>query len=487
MQVSLRTKGVLALTVLILYVVLIGVFLTNERRNLVRIVQDMENNQSNQALLAPIFNTLAHSLVQSQAILNSPQSSDGRQAAYEGLLRRVEPINATLQDARHDYPLLERDIEAFEQALGSLQALASNNHLAELRDREQNLIVKLHDILNGLQARSAQLAQEYHDSQQFISIIAIAANIVGAVGSMAVILIFFTTLTRDIKRLQERAAAIVAGYSGEPLRKNRNDEIGGLIDAVNRMQVDLRRWEQRQEVSRQQRFHQEKMAAVGSLASAIGHEVANPIAAISGVAQFMVDETRNDDGSKSKVLHDFAAEILRQTERITLILRQMMSLTTPPSPEPKLLDLNALIKSTCSFICYDKRFRGIDIDFDLDHDLPAVVAVADHITQIMVNLLINAADAMDHVTEKGHSRIRLATRKVGDEIQVTISDNGRGMSPKVLEKAFEESFTTKPAGKGRGIGLFLCKTLIEDADGRIALESRPNLGTTAHLFLPLRA
>jgi signal transduction histidine kinase len=297
--------------------------------------------------------------------------------------------------------------------------------------------------------------------------------------------VFFTRLAKDIKRLQDRAEAVVAGYAGEPLVKNRTDEIGGLIDAVNRMQVDLRRWEQQQEITRQQRMHQEKMAAVGSLAAAIGHEVSNPIAAISGVAQAMIDETKDDPSKTCKVLHDFAVLIYKQAERISLIMRQMATLTTPHSPDPELLDLNELIRSTCGFVSYDKRFNGIEFDFDLDRDLPALTAVADHITQILMNLLINAADAMDQSTGAARQRIRISTRLVGAEVQLKIVDTGHGMSPEVLKKAFQESFSTKPAGKGRGIGLFLCKTLVESGGGRIELVSEQGVGTTANLFLPL--
>jgi signal transduction histidine kinase len=195
----------------------------------------------------------------------------------------------------------------------------------------------------------------------------------------------------------------------------------------------------------------------------------------------MVDETRDDECAKGPMLHEFAAEIVKQTQRITVILRQLATLTTPHSPKAALLDLNALIRSTCGFISYDARFRRIEFEFDLAPGIPAVNAVADHLTQIIMNLLINAADAMDGASEKG--RIRISTRQLAGEIEVAIGDNGHGMGAEVLAKAFQESFTTKPAGKGRGIGLFLCKTLIEEGGGRIALESTPGAGTTASLYL----
>ena len=177
---------------------------------------------------------------------------------------------------------------------------------------------------------------------------------------------------------------------------------------------------------------------------------------------------------------------MRQSERITVILRQLGALTTPPSPEPRLLDLNALVRSTCSFICYDKRFRAIRTEFDLDPALPAVQAVADHLTQVLMNLMINAADSMAPPRASAEPPcIRIGTRAADGGIHVSLRDNGHGMAPEVLAKAFEQSFTTKPAGRGRGIGLYLCKALMEEAGGRIELASTPGKGTTASLFLPL--
>jgi signal transduction histidine kinase len=484
-RLSLRTKGVITLAFFLVCILATGLFVAHERRGLVDIVREMEASDAAQAMLTSVLKPLTHSLVETQALLDASDAVDTRYPDYELLAEHIRPVLPALGQARQTFPQLDRDVGQLMMAVVSLRASVHRAELTELRDREQGLIVKMHDIVNGLQDRSRNLAQEYRDSQGAITTVIVSAHVIGAGGSLAMILIFFTRMSKDIRRLQERAFAIVSGYAGPPLQNTRSDEIGELIEAVNRMQVDLRRFEQQQEVGRQQRFHQEKMAAVGSLAAAIGHEVSNPIAAISGVAQFMVDETRAQADPKSKRLNEFAAEIASQAQRIALILRQMSSLTTPPSPEAKLLDLNALIQSTASFIRYDKRFRGIEFDLTVDAELPAVMGVADHLTQILMNLLINAADAMEDAAREGRGRIGIVTRRVEGGVEVAVCDNGRGMSAEVLARAFQESFTTKPAGRGRGIGLFLCKTLMEEAGGRIALESTPEIGTTATLFLPV--
>jgi signal transduction histidine kinase len=485
-SLSLRTKGVFAVTILIGYLALIGIFLARERQGLVEIVQDMESTQAKAGLLEPTVNALARSLVEHQKSLNTQDALQFRPPIPSDVGLHLAPLSAALEEVRRQFPATRGDVVRFRHAAAAVTAMPASQHLAQLRDAEQVLLETLQSSLDGLRVRRDQLVTSYRRKQQFISAFAIGANILGAVASVAVILVFFTRLAGDLDRLKVRAGAIVAGYDGPPLRTTRGDEVGSLIQAVNHMQQDLRRSEQQMELARQQRFHQEKMAAVGSLASAISHEVNNPIAAIAGVAQFIVDESRGDERPQGRRIFEFGSMILGQTERIANIMRHMATLTQPRSPEPELFDLNVLIRSTCTFVRYDKRFGGIELEEALDHDLPAVTAVADHLTQILMNLLINAADATDHITAEGGRRIRVATALVGDVVHMTVTDNGKGMTPEVLAKAFEESFTTKPAGHGRGIGLFVCKGLIERAGGCIVLESVPYQGTTATVQIPLK-
>ena len=487
LHLSLRTKGVLAISVLLGYVALVAVVLARERATLTGVAIEMNACQYTVSLLEPVESALAHSLVQSQQILNSSNGSREVAMSFDAESPRLETLNIALQDVGSRFPVLRDDIDRFRDAVGTVKAIPAVNHLASVRDAEQVLLSRLHGVVLKYQNRSNHLAKVYDDKQRYIGVVAVGANVVGAVAAITVILVFFTKLARDIKTLQGRAAAIVSGYDGEPLSNSRTDEVGGLIDAVNRMQADLRRSERQIEVARQQRFHQEKMAAVGSLASAIGHEVSNPIAAISGVAQFIADESASDARPQGRQIHEFAHQILKQTERIAHIVRQLGSLTAPSSPVPELLDLNALVRSTCGFIRYDKRFRGMEFDFALDADLPAISAVADHLTQILMNLLLNAADATEGITDPTRVRIRVATRRVGDALHLSVTDFGRGMTPDVLARAFDESFTTKPATRGRGIGLFVCKSLIEKFGGRIELASVPGEGTTATVEIPLPA
>ena len=484
--VTLRTKGILTLTLLVVYVAATMWLLGAQRQELRFVLQQIESHTAAQQLLTPAFNTLAHTLVQTQSILDSDDFSAGTKSAYAEIAMNLDPLLHRLQRLRSFASDLAPYIDSLQASVDDVRVVPSGHNLTLVRNSEQELIAHMNDLIARVQHRNMVLSERSRYLQQLFGVTAITACVVGAAVSAAVILMFFSRLARDIERLRERAAAVVSGYSGPPLKNSRADEIGELIDAVNQMQTDLRHWERQQEIHRQQRFHQEKMAAVGSMAAAIGHEVNNPIAAIAGVAQYLVDETRDHSERIGRMTHEFSSQILRQTERISQIMRQLAYLTRPHSPHPELLDLNSLVRATTSFIAFDKRFRGIEFHYDMDPSMPAVTAVADHITQVLMNLLINAADAMeDRARHGGGTMITITTQREGRSVRLAVADTGHGMTPEVAARAFEESFSTKPAGRGRGIGLFLCKTLIEQAGGRIELTSEPGVGSIVSVRLPL--
>jgi signal transduction histidine kinase len=258
------------------------------------------------------------------------------------------------------------------------------------------------------------------------------------------------------------------------------------MDAINRMQRELRERETRLEMSRQQQLHKEKMAAVGSLASAIAHEINNPIMAIAGVAQAIAEPGPRDPDDSDDNDSRRAELILEHTRRIAQITRQISEFSLPQSAEPQLVDLNGLIRNTCNFIRFDKRFRRIDIKLDLDNQLPAIHAVADHMTQVVINLLVNAADALEAIIDR-RPELRVATCRRGERVEIAVVDNGVGMDGETLRHACDEFFTTKARGKGSGLGLFLCKTLVEQDRGDLSIKSEPGIGTQVIISFPTDA
>jgi signal transduction histidine kinase len=334
----------------------------------------------------------------------------------------------------------------------------------------------------ALRERRQHLSMTYRAGFDELTLKAVGFAVLGLTVFGSVMGLFFARMAWDVRRLERRAMRIVSGYRGPALKVDRNDEIGTLMHSVNQMQSELRARDSRLEIARQEQMHKEKMAAIGALASGIAHEINNPIAAITGVAE-EISTTRSE---RSCPHHGAACRpdlILEHARRVATITRQISTFSSPASAQPELIDVNALLENVCAFIRYDRRYRRIELVTDLDRSLPATTAVADHLTQVMMNLLVNAGDACADVDRP--AVVRVVSRHDAHGIDIRVIDNGCGMSAHALEHAFDEYFTTKEPGKGTGLGLAVCRRLLESAGARITLESVAGAGATASLRLPL--
>lgn len=475
---TLRAKGILALSALLVYSGLVGVYVIHEREKMQQIVQQVQAIHEDIKRIIGINTSLTHALVSLQEVLNS----DDLTWRWAEVDRDVASYYGQLSQLRAQHPETGEAIRRVEEATSSLNRFQSRGSLVALRDSEQALAAAIEHIEDAKQEEARRLSERYSEHSHFITVFVATMNVIGLVAFGMAATLFFSRVAAELNRLKERALAVAGGYRGEPLKIVRRDEVGQMMRAVNQMQRELALRERQQEISRQQRFHQEKMAAIGSLASAVAHEFGNPINSISGIAQHTIDAIDAGRRVDEQTMRANAELTIQQTERIAAILRNLSDISAPRSAQPQLLDLNELLGTTCSFLRYDKRFRNIDLAVVAQADLPAVRAVADHLTQVVMNLMINAADAMEGVSGRKPT-IRVTACRAGNYIALAVSDNGQGMKPETLEHAFEQSFTTKPAGKGRGIGLYLCKMLIEEMGGRIELQSTIGEGTVANIKL----
>ncbi len=243
------------------------------------------------------------------------------------------------------------------------------------------------------------------------------------------------------------------------------------------------------EATRQQYFHQEKMAAIGQLAAGILHEVGNPIAAIAGATSELKNlYTGKDLAVESYSIDDAVSNnievIDEQTTRLAKITREIADFASPKPREREMLDLNGLLRSTTRVLAYDQRFRSIELDLQLDKNLPAIIGVADQLTQVFMNLLINAMDACSSISGD-KDRIILKSQLDGDRVHVYVKDNGHGMPKETLGHVLEPFYTTKAVGKGSGLGLSLCETIVLAHGGVLDINTKEGKGTTVHVFLPI--
>jgi len=226
----------------------------------------------------------------------------------------------------------------------------------------------------------------------------------------------------------------------------------------------------------------ERLAAAGTFASGVAHEVNNPLASISSLVQSLLPN--EVDRERLTALHT----ILSQISRIATTLKDLVNFARPALPERKRLDLNNMIGETLRLVAYSKRFGGIRIEPSLAQDLQPALADQNGTQQVLLNLLFNAADAAP--CEGGVIRVITQNQNSphGDgacRVVMRVADNGCGIAPENLERVFDPFFTTKAAGGGVGLGLSLCQNIVLTNRGTIGIESERSRGTTVTISLPI--
>jgi signal transduction histidine kinase len=381
---------------------------------------------------------------------------------------------------------------------------AVQSHLEGLEashGRYERLLEQRQEALAGgdrgqLQAVDLQLRSAFEDRLQHLNVtrhyidgstvtIATLAWIgITSIGALAVL--FFSRLAGDITTVRARALAILTGdrSAGRPLA--RSDELRELGDAVDSLAAALAKRERDLAVERRHVMHQEKLATIGSMAAGVIREIGNPIAAIDGYARALLEAHKagpapapqpGDEGSGVK-------PILEETARLITITREINRLAAAPAAQWQLASVNEIVTQGLALLRYEPRLEDVKVHTQLDPMLPALDCCADRLVQLLLNLVINAADATAGLPAHT-ARVEIGTCSAAGGIELRVDDNGCGLSPDVQQRAFEPLYTTKPAGKGTGLGLPLCRAIAQEHGGTISLAALPQGGTRATLWLPL--
>jgi signal transduction histidine kinase len=476
---SLRGKAWLFTLVLGIYFLMVTVVVGYERWRLQESVTLLQDLNTREERLVGLNYAVSRAVISINENYFSPDiEMSGKMLALE-----VESLLPALNRLQPTYAILAEPRIVLVQMVDELASNPTRATIADLRGTMHRLVLELDVVTADVAAQKVQLVERYQRTFERVTMEWVSFGLLGLFLIALIFKVFFRGLALDIDRVRRHATAIVQGNDLVKLEHKRKDELGLLMDAVNSMQEELAKRDSHIEFSRQQSFHKEKMAAIGSLAAAVAHEINNPMSAIVGVAQSIDNECRSLDCA----LYGAACHpemILDQAKRVIQITRQISEFSVPQSQDPEFIDLNGLLRSTVNFVKFDRRFRLIDVIVELDSTLPAVYAIADHLVQVAMNLLINAADAL-HGRTAPPPHIRLLTSREDDFVVIRVLDNGEGISQENLPLVFVERFTTKAPGKGSGLGLSLCRSLIEKAGGSIEIASEPGEGTEVQIRLPV--
>lgn len=295
------------------------------------------------------------------------------------------------------------------------------------------------------------------------------------VPNLLLLLLVLRTVSRPLQRITLTAVEVAKGAYGTEvdLRKS-NDEIGLLASSFNEMSRKMASDIDELQRLNEQLIRAEKLAAMGTLAAGVAHEVNNPLASISSLVQMM----RSQEGHSVETRERLNL-ISAQIDRIKQVTQDMTNFARSRPAARSEVDVNNVIRTALRLSSFDKAFQDLDVNTELGEGLPAVFADEDQLQQVFLNLLLNARDAM----ADGGSLSITTTLEAG-HIRVEIIDSGIGIDTEAAAQIFDPFYTTKPAGKGTGLGLAVCYGIVTAHGGRIDVAANSPSGTRFMVFLP---
>ena len=478
-ELSLQTKGMLAFAVLTIYAAGLTLFVLDQKAVLINEVEQLRQvyeregavSQSDLATLRTLQN------LRSQILVN------GKDLDRESLRDQLALVRALYEGLPMRHPGAETTLLSLQ---GALDEAYINPTLASV----SALRYKLHDAEALLGRRIDQIREQQSSRvdgfRSHSNSVALAALVIGVLGLMAIGITsgrFLSAISRDLKTLEMHTAAVVKRESlpdGDLTR--RGDEIGRLAEALDRAAAELTERERQSEIEREKYIHQEKTAAIGTLAAGIIHEIGNPLTAIAELVRAMRDgdASRGLDRDEIRVSCD---AVLQHLERIVAIVRDVSDFSASPSRERELLDLNQLIRTTYRLMRYDKRLLKVGCALELDNQLPPLEGNEEQLIQLIMSMLVNATDAVEGISDRVPV-ISISTHAENDGLHLVIRDNGSGMDEEAQKHVFDAFYTTKAVDRGTGLGLTLCQSIVAEHGGRIEIESKTDIGTAVHVYLP---
>ena len=339
---------------------------------------------------------------------------------------------------------------------------------------EIKALVPIASVLLGGMLLFLLATLSWRDPERHIVLLVAGAGAVAICGAFLVVLTYL--IQRPMVELQQKIAELGEGNLDVTVSfAKRNDEIGDLGRNFNHMVDQLR--ESRAEIEllhRTQMSRAEHLATLGELATGLAHEIRNPLAGIAGVIEIIGRDLPSTSPARSVV-----KDVRQEIARINNIVTDLLQTARPHPPHVSKSDLNTTVEHAVMLGRQQAMAKSTEIVLHKDLSLPEVEHDSDQIHQVMLNLLLNALQAID-----GPGRVTVTVKRQAEFASVEVADNGRGIAPEHLPSIFRPFYTTK--GDGTGLGLPLARRVVEDHHGTIEVSSRVGEGSKFVVKLPLQ-
>jgi signal transduction histidine kinase len=294
--------------------------------------------------------------------------------------------------------------------------------------------------------------------------------------SALVAIVLSRLMTRPLERLSAAARVLGQGRFDIKVDAGSRDEIGLLGNSFNQMARELKRRDQALADAQKAVIQSEKMAAFGQLGAGIAHEVKNPLAGILGVAQLSLMSAEKGSDSENNL-----RLIEKETRRCKEIIENLLKFARQEKSERKPIQIQSVIDDACGLLRHQLEVHQVSLKQEVDETLPAIMGNANQLQQVLVNLVMNAQQAMD----KNEGIVKITAHRRNDHITVVVADNGPGIPPDIQEKIFDPFFTTKRGKKGTGLGLSVTYGIVRDHQGTIKVESEVGSGALFVMTFPI--
>ena len=323
------------------------------------------------------------------------------------------------------------------------------------------------------------LEDKYNDIQQNMVLTFSGITIAGVLVALIVSFFIARWILVPIFKLINASKAVAGGDLNTKVEISTRDELEYLAESFNAMALALKkRDDQLKEFATQKIMASERLALIGQLSANVAHELNNPLTGIVTYSHLILEDTEPNDPKKNSL-----EKIVGQATRCRDIIRGLLDFSRQRKPDKTLSNINTVMEQCLAFVEQQALFLNIEIIKNFQEDLPMMVVDASQIERVIMNMIINAAEAME-----GEGKLILTTRSIQQNafVELEFRDTGPGITEENIEKIFDPFFTTKDVGHGTGLGLAISFGVVKAHSGTISVESEPGRGTTFTVRLPVK-
>jgi two-component system NtrC family sensor kinase len=322
------------------------------------------------------------------------------------------------------------------------------------------------------------LEQKYVDLRQRAVMVFLVITLLGALVAFGLAYFISSRISVSIKKLATASEQVAHGNLDAKVEIHSRDELRELADTFNFMATALKKRDEKlREFTTRRIMESERLAHIGQLAAGVAHEINNPLQGIVTYSHLLLERATTGNGTRESL-----EKIVKQTNRCRDIIRGLLDFSRQRKPEKRLSNVNRVLEECIALVDNQALFHNIRIVKRLNQDLPQVLMDPSQIQQVFMNMIINAAEAMN-----GAGQLTLTTRPMPADsaVEVQFTDSGHGIKEENLDRIFSPFFTTKEVGHGTGLGLAISYGIVQEHKGTITVESPEGQGATFTVRLPV--